>query len=122
MLDRSPSGGAEEFAILDFEGFGPWRLGEYESIATWPTVAQGIAEHGRPLATGSGSSGPVDPDDWLASRTPTSATGPLSRNTPRSLVEIDGSERSGAGLLHAMSGSTTRDLPEIWSSRRCQNQ
>lgn len=50
ILDHSPTGQAEEFAILDFEGFGPWRMGEYESIAMVTTVAQGMAEYGPAFA------------------------------------------------------------------------
>jgi antirestriction protein len=46
MLAASPSPGAEEWAIHDYEGFGPLRLDEYESLSTVATVATGIAEHG----------------------------------------------------------------------------
>jgi antirestriction protein len=50
MLATSPTGDAEEFAIFDFEGFGPVRLGEYESLHTVATIANGIAEHGSAFA------------------------------------------------------------------------
>lgn len=50
MLATSPEPGAEEWAIHDFEGFGPLRLGEYESLATVSTLARGIAEHGPAFA------------------------------------------------------------------------
>lgn len=50
MLERSPTGGAEEYAVHDYEGFGPWRLSEYESIETIAAVASGIAEHGPAFA------------------------------------------------------------------------
>ena len=46
MLERSPTGGAEEFAIHDYEGFGPWCPSEYESIETVAAVANGISEFG----------------------------------------------------------------------------
>ncbi len=46
MLARSPTPGAEEYAIHDYENFGPLKLGEYESIATVSRLAQGITEHG----------------------------------------------------------------------------
>ena len=46
MLATSPEPIAEEWAIHDFEGFGGWRLSEYESIETVATVASQIAEHG----------------------------------------------------------------------------
>lgn len=63
MLHRSPSGGAEEFAIHDFEGFGPWRPGEYESIATVAVVARGIAEHGNAFGHWAAMLDNIDPDD-----------------------------------------------------------
>jgi antirestriction protein len=40
------SPGAEEFAIHDYEGFGPFGLGEYESLEIVSVIARGIAEHG----------------------------------------------------------------------------
>ncbi len=46
MLTRSPTPGAEEYAIHDYENFGPLKLGEYESIETVSLLAQGITEHG----------------------------------------------------------------------------
>ncbi len=46
MLARSPTPGAEEYAIHDYENFGPLRLDEYESIETVALLARGIAEHG----------------------------------------------------------------------------
>jgi len=50
MLSRSPISGAEEFAIHDYENFGPLRLSEYESLETVSRIATGIAEHGPPFA------------------------------------------------------------------------
>ena len=46
MLERSPTAGAEEFAIHDFEGFGHYRPGEYDSLDWINRVARGIVEHG----------------------------------------------------------------------------
>ena len=46
MLDRSPTDGAEEFAIHDFEGFGHYGVSEYDSLDWISRVARGIAEHG----------------------------------------------------------------------------
>ena len=46
MLTRSPSPSAEEFAIHDFEGFGHYRVGEYDSLDWVSRVARGIVEHG----------------------------------------------------------------------------
>ncbi len=51
MLARSPSDPrAEEFAIHDFEGFGYYRVGEYDSLDWISRVANGIAEHGLAFA------------------------------------------------------------------------
>ena len=50
MLRTSPGPGAEEWAIHDYEGFGPLRLEEYESLETVSAVALGIAEHGPAFA------------------------------------------------------------------------
>lgn len=46
MLERSREPIAEEWAIHDYEGFGPLHLSEYESIDHISQIAQGIAEHG----------------------------------------------------------------------------
>ena len=46
MLERSPTPGAEEYAIHDFEGFGNYRPGEYDSLDWISRVARGIVEHG----------------------------------------------------------------------------
>lgn len=50
MLARSPEPLAEEYAIHDYEGFGPLRLNEYESLESVSIVAQGIAEYGPAFA------------------------------------------------------------------------
>ena len=50
MLVRSPSPGAEEWAIHDYEGFGLLRLDEFESLETVAKVAAGIVTHGPAFA------------------------------------------------------------------------
>jgi antirestriction protein len=50
MLASSPTPGAEEWAIHDYEGFGPARLDEYESLETVTALGRGIAEHGSAFA------------------------------------------------------------------------
>lgn len=50
MLRRSPEPVAEEWAIHDYEGFGPLRLSEYESLDTISMLAEGIRLHGPALA------------------------------------------------------------------------
>lgn len=62
MLASSPSPGAEEWAIHDYEGFGPLCLSEYESLSTVATLAGGIAEHGAAFAHWAALVGTTDPD------------------------------------------------------------
>lgn len=51
MLSRSPTDPrAEEFAVHDYEGFGHYRPGEYDSLEWLSSVASGIAEHGPAFA------------------------------------------------------------------------
>lgn len=50
MLARSPTPGAEEWAIHDYEGFGPLRLNEYESLDHVARLAEGIVRHGLAFA------------------------------------------------------------------------
>jgi antirestriction protein len=47
MLERSSTPGAEEFAIHDFERFGHYRVGEYDSLGWVSRVARGTIEHGQ---------------------------------------------------------------------------
>ncbi|WP_179377827.1 antirestriction protein ArdA [Rhodococcus sp. ACS1] len=46
MLEQSPEHGAEEWAIHDYEGFGPVRLSEYMGIKELAELAELIVEHG----------------------------------------------------------------------------
>lgn len=46
MLAASPVAGAEEWAIHDYEGFGPARIGEYAGLDSVSKQAMFIAEHG----------------------------------------------------------------------------
>ena len=50
MLAQSPVGGAEEWAIHDYEGFGGLRLSEYEDITKVAEIAKLIQEHGEAWA------------------------------------------------------------------------
>jgi len=47
LLDNSPMPGAEEGAVIDFEGFGSLGIGEYASITLIHEQAQFIIEHGK---------------------------------------------------------------------------
>lgn len=46
MLRLGHTGGAEEWAIFDYDDFAGAELGEYESFETVSRIARGIAEHG----------------------------------------------------------------------------
>src|SRR5260370_31863120 len=51
MLAQSPTAKetgaiAEEWAIHDYEGFGPLKLGEYEGLDSVCRLAEGLEEHG----------------------------------------------------------------------------
>lgn len=46
VLSTSPEPGAEEWMLADYEGFGPWRLSEWPTIAHLARVVEGIEEHG----------------------------------------------------------------------------
>lgn len=50
ILSTSQEPAAEEWAIFDYDGFGVWKVGEYESLALVARVARGIAEHGLAFA------------------------------------------------------------------------
>lgn len=50
MLASSPAPGAEEWAIHDYEGFGPLHLDEFESLEAVAKVAAGIVERGPAFA------------------------------------------------------------------------
>lgn len=63
MLARSPTPGAEEWAIHDADGFGPCHLGEYEDLATISQLGQGIAEHGPAFAHWAAICGTRDPEE-----------------------------------------------------------
>lgn len=53
---------AEEWAIHDYEGFGPLRLGEYEPIERIAALAAGIEEHGPAFAAFAATEGEADGD------------------------------------------------------------
>ena len=50
MLASSPEPMAEEWAIHDYDNFGPLSLGEYEDLDFVCQIARGIAEHGTAFA------------------------------------------------------------------------
>jgi antirestriction protein len=50
MLAASPEPIAEEYAIHDYESFGPLRLSEFESLETVSRLGRGIGEHGLAFA------------------------------------------------------------------------
>jgi antirestriction protein len=50
VLRTSKETWAEEWAIFDYEGFGPLRLSEYETVERVSRLGLGIAEHGEAFA------------------------------------------------------------------------
>ena len=50
MLRHSSTPGAEEWAIMDYEGFGGYNVDEWTSFTTVSLIAQGVAEHGEAYA------------------------------------------------------------------------
>lgn len=62
MLRSSRTLGAEEWAVLDYDGFGPLRLGEYVSFETISRIANGIAQHGEAFAAWAAHVGPDEHD------------------------------------------------------------
>lgn len=50
MLARSPTPGAEEWAIFDYDEFGELSLGEYEDLSVVTRLAAGLVEHGPAFA------------------------------------------------------------------------
>jgi antirestriction protein len=63
MLAGSIEPGAEEYAIHDFEGFGPYHPHEYEPIDTVAKIARGIRDHGAAYAHWANHVGTSDPDE-----------------------------------------------------------
>ena len=63
MLAHSPIPDAEEWAIHDYEGFGPLRLSEYENLDIVSQIGRGIAEHGAAFAHWAALCGTSDPED-----------------------------------------------------------
>lgn len=63
MLSASPQPLAEEYAIHDYEGFGPLQLSEYENLATVAELAGGITSHGAAFAHWANYVGPSNPHD-----------------------------------------------------------
>lgn len=63
MLAASSEPFAEEWAIHDFEGFGLYRLSEWESFERVSAIARGIAEHGLAFAGWLSYDSTHDPSD-----------------------------------------------------------
>lgn len=63
MLAHSPIPDAEEWAIHDYEGFGPLRLGEYADLRIVSQIGRGVAEHGPAFAHWAALCVTSDPDD-----------------------------------------------------------
>jgi antirestriction protein len=46
LLRNSLTPGAEEWAVMDYDGFGGYKVEEWTSFSTISLIAQGVAEHG----------------------------------------------------------------------------
>jgi antirestriction protein len=62
MLAASSEPGAEEFAIHDYENFGPYRIREYEPLEVVTRIARGIEAHGPAFAHWATLVGGLDED------------------------------------------------------------
>ena len=80
---------AEEWAIHDFEGFGPVRLGESEYLEHVVALAEGIAVHGEAFASFAAMVGSIDPEQ-------------LGEFEERYLGEYESLEAYGENLLEDM--------------------
>jgi antirestriction protein len=61
MLAESKYDPAEEYAIHDYEGFGAYRVDEYENLEDVARIGRGIAEHGPAFAAFAAH---LDPAEW----------------------------------------------------------
>ncbi len=86
MLAESKEGVAEEWAIHDYEGFGPVQLSEYENLEDVARLGTGIALHGVAFA-------------HLAAHLDTSEWGQLDRFEELYLGEWDSAEDYAANLI-----------------------
>jgi antirestriction protein ArdA len=122
MLSASPLPGAEEWAIHDYEGFGPIYLHEHEPLERVAKLARGIAEHGPAfahwVALVASLGAAADPTEGF--RSVTSGTGPRSRTTRQSLSPISVTRSSWSRLsakaFDPMFASTSGPLCAILSS------
>jgi antirestriction protein len=90
---------AEEWAIHDFEGFGPVRLGEYENLEHVAALARAMAEHGNAYAAFASLVGSIDPEQ-------------LSDFEDRYIGEHDSLEAYGDQLLEDMGIDLDRILAD----------
>lgn len=65
MLARSPTPGAEEYAIHDYEGFGRLHIDEYLPLSAVARLAAGIEEHGAAFAAWAHTLDSVHLGDYL---------------------------------------------------------
>lgn len=70
ILARSPTPGAEEWTIMDYDNFGAVtsQLGEYESLERVQTIARGIARYGEAFSAYVALAGPLQVDEMTAHR------------------------------------------------------
>jgi len=114
MLAASPQPGAEEWAIHDFEGFAPLRLGEYESLERVAAIAAGIAEHGRAFTAWlsyDSDRDPVEADAFEdAYRGEWESLRAYAEDYAESTGLYDAAEKSGSAYVTVDIDLLTRDL------------
>ena len=114
MLAASPEPGAEEWAIHDYEGFGPLRLSEYESIERVVAIARGIAEHGPAFAAWMDYDNSRDPTDVTAFEDAYRGEWPSLRDYAEDWAESTGlddlAEKCGSPYIHVDIDLLERDL------------
>jgi antirestriction protein len=65
MLAQSPAPGAEEWIILDSDGFGPYEVHEYEPIESVSAIGLGISKFGPAFAAWAAYTGGENLNDFL---------------------------------------------------------
>ena len=114
MLAASPEPGAEEWAIHDFEGFAPLRLGEYESLESVAAIAAGIAEHSEAFTAWLSYDSDRDPVDTSAFEDAYRGEWESLRAYAESFAAdiglYDAAEKSGSAYVVVDIDMLTRDL------------
>jgi antirestriction protein len=120
MLAASPMPGAEEWAIHDYEGFGPLRLGEWEAFERVSAIASGISEYGEAFTAWLSYDVSRDPVDTSAFddayRGEWDSLRAYAEDYAESTGMYDAAEKSGSSYVVVDIDMLTRDLDiELYS-------